>query len=286
MPPLVPKQWHFSINGTEVSTPLIFGVLNVTPDSFSDGGKFADVSHAVEHAHAMVAAGADVIDIGGESTRPGAAQISLDAEQSRVLPVIRELTSAGIKVSLDTMRADTARKGIELGLHFINDVSGGKADAEMFSVVASSDVDYIAMHWRGHSDVMNSLTTYKDVTHEVKTELTAQVELAIAAGIAPQRIIIDPGFGFAKDSEHNWQLLRDLSTFTQFPYRTLVGVSRKRFLASTVPSELAQDPMARDAATAAISFYAAVKGAWAVRVHDVASTFSALHVAREIGQHE
>ena len=266
-----------------MSTPLIFGVLNVTPDSFSDGGKFVDVSRAVEHAHAMVAAGADVIDIGGESTRPGAVQISLDEEQSRVLPVIRELKSAGIKVSLDTMRADTARKGVDLGIDFINDVSGGKADSEMFSVVAASDVDYIAMHWRGHSDVMNSLATYKNVTREVQAELTMQVDLAIAAGIAQKRIVIDPGFGFAKEAEHNWQLLRDLSSFTHLPYRTLVGVSRKRFLASAVRSESTQDPAARDAATAAISFYAAVKGAWAVRVHDVASTFSAFHVAREIG---
>jgi dihydropteroate synthase len=279
----VQKQWHCSITGADMAIPLIFGILNVTPDSFSDGGKYTSVQRAVEHAHQMIAAGADVIDIGGESTRPGAAQITLDEEQSRVLPVIEQLVKENIVVSLDTMRADTARHGINLGVRYINDVSGGKADAEMLNLVAKSDVDYILMHWRGHSDVMNSLATYDNVTRDVIAEIEAQRIAAVASGINTERIINDPGFGFAKDAEHNWQLLRDLSDITSLPHRVLVGVSRKRFLSSTVQPALASDSEARDAATAAISLYSALHGAWAVRVHDVASTFSALRVADEIG---
>jgi dihydropteroate synthase len=232
----------------------------------------------------MVAAGADVIDIGGESTRPGAERVEASLEQDRVLPVIEALVAEHVTVSLDTMRAATAKLGIAHGVSFINDVSGGKADQQMFETVAQSDVDYIAMHWRGHSDVMNSLSHYADVTKDVSTELMAQVVQAEAKGIESHRIVIDPGFGFSKEPEHNWQLLRDLGIFTSTQYRVLVGVSRKRFLASTVSAQAGVE--ARDFATHAISFYAATKNAWAVRVHDVAGTVAALNVAGELlGEH-
>ncbi len=263
-----------------MKTPLVFGVLNVTADSFSDGGKFLNTSHAVEHALSMISAGADVIDIGGESTRPGAERVDANVEQDRVLPVIEELVKREVKVSLDTMRASTAQLGINHGVAFINDVSGGKADDAMFSTVAASAVDYIAMHWRGHSDVMNSLTQYDDVTEDVVKELMLQVDSAKSHGIAENRIVIDPGFGFSKEAEHNWQLLRDLDAFTRLPHRVLVGVSRKRFLAATVSPDAPVE--ARDVATHAISLYSATKNAWAVRVHDVAGTVAALKVAAEL----
>ena len=263
-----------------MATPLVFGVLNVTADSFSDGGKYINTSRAIEHALSMVEAGADVVDIGGESTRPGAERVEAAVEQDRVLPVIEALVNNGVKVSLDTMRASTAQCGINLGVAFINDVSGGKADAEMFPTVAASQVDYIAMHWRGHSDVMNSLATYGDVTKEVIAELMEQVAKAQASGIDARRIVIDPGFGFAKDAEQNWELLRNLNAFAQLPHRVLVGVSRKRFLAATVSADAPVE--ARDMATHAISVYCATKKAWAVRVHDVAGTVAALKVATEL----
>ena len=269
-----------------MKSPLIFGVLNVTPDSFSDGGKFASIDNAVSHAHAMSAAGADVIDVGGESTRPGAASVDRETEQSRVLPVIRELKAAGLTVSLDTMHADTARKGIELGVDYINDVSGGKADAEMFTTVAHSNAQYILMHWRGDSKIMDSLAHYKDVTSEVCSELLQQVDKAVESGIQPDRIVLDPGFGFAKNEQQNWELLRNLDALVKLPHRLLIGVSRKRFLASTTWST--GNIEARDAATSAISFLAARQNVWGVRVHDVASTFAVREVAHslEVGEHE
>lgn len=257
-----------------MTRPLIFGILNVTADSFSDGGKFLSPDNALQQAHLMVSQGADVIDIGGESTRPGAVRVSAEEEQARVLPIIKELIEAGISVSLDTMRAETAAHGIKLGVDYINDVSGGKADADMFDVVRRSEVDYIAMHWRGHSDVMNSLTQYEDVTEDVLDELAVAIFAAQEAGIQPSRIIMDPGFGFAKDAEHNWQILRDLEKFTRQPHRVLVGVSRKRFLADVC----GDDMMCRDDVTASLSMYAARQGAWAVRVHDVAKSRAALDV--------
>jgi dihydropteroate synthase len=263
-----------------MAAPLVFGVLNVTSDSFSDGGKFLDTARAIDHALELVAAGADVIDIGGESTRPGAERVDATLEQERVLPVIEKLIAEGVSVSLDTMRATTAQLGINLGVAYINDVSGGKADSEMFCTVAASKADYIAMHWRGHSNVMNSLSHYDNVSAEVLSELMQQVDLAQSQGIDAGRIVIDPGFGFAKESDHNWQLLRELEVFTKQPHRVLVGVSRKRFLAATVAEGSPVE--ARDMATHAISVYAATKNAWAVRVHDVAGTVAALKVAAEL----
>ncbi len=253
--------------------PVVFGVLNVTPDSFSDGGLWDSPDSALEHARAMVAEGADVIDVGGESTRPGAARIDDGEERQRVEPIIRALVSEGISVSLDTMRADTARLGINLGVDFINDVSGGLSDPAMLGVVAESDVSYIAMHWRGESDIMDGNASYGDVTRDVLTELRARIDAALGAGVAPGRLWIDPGLGFAKTPDHNWQLLRDLNQFVALGYPVLVGASRKRFL-----SPFGEAPTDRDQATAIISVLSAEAGVAAVRVHDVARTTEALRV--------
>jgi dihydropteroate synthase len=221
----------------------------------------------------MVAVGADVIDVGGESTRPGAARIDDGEERRRVEPVIRALVSEGISVSLDTMRADTARLGINLGIDYINDVSGGLSDPAMLGVVAESDVSYIAMHWRGESDVMDGNASYGDVTRDVLTELRARIDAALGAGVAPGKLWIDPGLGFAKTPDHNWQLLRDLNQFVALGYPVLVGASRKRFL-----SPFGEAPTDRDQATAIISVLSAEAGVAAVRVHDVARTTEALRV--------
>lgn len=253
--------------------PLVFGVLNVTPDSFSDGGLWDSPENAIEHARAMVAVGADVIDVGGESTRPGAARIDDGEERRRVEPVIRALVADGISVSVDTMRAETARLGIDLGVDYINDVSGGLSDPAMLGVVADSDVTYIAMHWRGESDVMDGNATYGDVTRDVLTELRARIDAALGAGVAPGKLWIDPGLGFAKTADHNWQLLRDLNQFVALGYPVLVGASRKRFL-----SPFGEAPADRDQATAIISVLSAEAGVAAVRVHDVARTVESLRV--------
>jgi dihydropteroate synthase len=253
--------------------PLVFGILNVTPDSFSDGGMWDAPHAAVDHARAMVAAGADVIDVGGESTRPGADRLDAGEERRRVEPVIRALVADGISVSLDTMRAETARLGIDLGVTFVNDVSGGLADPAMASVVAGSDATYIAMHWRGESDVMDDNAVYGDVTRDVLSELRSRIDALLAAGISPGKLWTDPGLGFAKTPEHNWQILRDLNQFVALGYPVLLGASRKRFLAP-----FGERPADRDEATATISVLAAEVGVAAVRVHDVQRTVEALRV--------
>ena len=255
--------------------PLVFGVLNVTPDSFSDGGRWDSPDSAIEHARVMVAAGADVIDVGGESTRPGAARIDDGEERRRVEPVIRALVADGVSVSLDTMRSETARLGIDLGVDFVNDVSGGLSDPAMLGVVSGADVTYIAMHWRGESDVMDGNATYGDVTRDVVTELRARIDAAQGAGIAPGKLWIDPGLGFAKTADHNWQLLRDLDQLVALGYPVLVGASRKKFLAP-----FGDNPADRDPATAIISVLCAESGAAGVRVHDVSLTVDALRVRR------
>lgn len=252
---------------------LVFGVLNVTPDSFSDGGLWDSPERAVDHARTLVAEGADVIDVGGESTRPGAARVDSVDERNRVEPVIRALVADGIAVSLDTMNSDTARAGLDLGVRYINDVSGGLADPAMASVVAGSDVDYIAMHWRGASDAMEDLATYGNVTRDVIAELRARIDVLVDAGVEPKRLWLDPGLGFAKNAEHNWQLLRDLPDLVRLGHPVLVGASRKRFLAP-----FGEQPTDRDEATAVISVLAAESGAAAVRVHNVDVTMRALDV--------
>lgn len=254
--------------------PLILGILNVTPDSFSDGGSHNSLDAAVEHALAMQSAGADIIDVGGESTRPGAERVGEVEEHERVLPVIESLVSRGVRVSVDTMRSSTARLATGAGASIINDVSGGLADPEMHQVVASSGADYVAMHWRtlGHE-----VPTYRNVVTEVRAELKQRIAELIVHGVDPARIIVDPGIGFAKTAEHNWQLLGHLDKLAGLKHRVLVGVSRKRFLADFAADDA---PQSRDAATATISALAAQAGVWAVRVHDVAATRAALDVWR------
>ena len=255
------------------SQPLVFGILNVTPDSFSDGGLWESPDRAVEHARAMVADGADVIDVGGESTRPGAAPIDAEEEQRRVLPVIRALCDDGIVVSVDTMRSSTATAAISLGATYVNDVSGGLFDPAMVTAVTHSPATYIAMHWRGDSSVMDDRAVYDDATRDVMSELEERVERIMDAGLEPNRLWLDPGLGFAKNADHNWELLRNLDQLVALGYPVLVGASRKRFLAP-----FGDAPTERDEATAVISLLAAEAGAAAVRVHDVGRTARAFAV--------
>lgn len=252
------------------------GILNVTPDSFSDGGAHATVEEAVASAHTMVADGAAILDVGGESTRPGAGRVDPAEEQRRVLPVVRELASAGVTVSVDTMNAETARLAVQAGATMVNDVSGGLSDPGMVRVVADAGVDFVVMHWRGHSADMNSLARYGSVAADVRHELVARIGALTDGGVAPQKILLDPGIGFAKNSGHNWEMLARLDELTSLGHRVLVGASRKRFLGELLPE--GSPATDRDAATAVVSALAAQAGAWAVRVHDVASTRAALAV--------
>jgi dihydropteroate synthase len=260
---------------------VVMGILNVTPDSFSDGGRWLDRNQAVAHGVAMRDAGADIVDVGGESTRPGAPRVDPETELARVLPVVRELAAAGVCVSIDTTRAAVAEAAIAAGAGVVNDVSGGLADPAMAAVVASAQVPWILMHWRGHSDRMSALATYADVVTEVRDELAARVDAAVAAGVEPARLVVDPGLGFAKTAEHNWALLRRLDVLVELGYPVLVGASRKRFLGSLLAGEHGElRPMAgRDVATAAVSALAAHCGAWGVRVHDVVGSLDAVRVA-------
>jgi dihydropteroate synthase len=261
---------------------LVMGVLNVTPDSFSDGGEWLEPEAAIGHGRRMVADGADLVDVGGESTRPGALRSPVDEELRRVLPVVRELTAEGIVVSIDTMRAEVAERAVEAGARAINDVSGGRADSRMFSVAAEANVPYILMHWRRHSSVMDDHAEYDDVVTEVMDELRPQLDAALTAGVTPQHLAIDPGLGFAKRAEHNWTLLRRLPELFTLGYPVLVGASRKRFLGAL----LATDPdeprpaAGRDDATVAVTALAAAAGAWGVRVHDVRPNADAVRVVR------
>jgi dihydropteroate synthase len=255
-------------------------VLNVTPDSFSDGGLFVDVEVAVDHALGQVAAGADIIDVGGESTRPGAQRISADEELGRVIPVVERLVAAGVVVSIDTMRREVAAAAVAAGAHLVNDVSGGLADPGMHGWVAGVEVPYVAMHWRGHSTDMDRLATYDDVVAEVCAELSDRLAELAAAGVDPARVVLDPGLGFAKDSEHNWALLAGLAQLMSLGRPVLVGASRKRFLGELLGEPGRPRPVGeRDAATDAITALAAASGAWAVRVHDVRGSRDAIAVA-------
>lgn len=242
---------------------LVMGILNVTPDSFADGGKHFTFEHAVQRGLEMIEEGVDIIDIGGESTRPGAERVSAEEEQRRVIPVIKALAGKGADISVDTMRASTAKLAVEAGASIVNDVSGGAADEEMFSTVAQLGCNYTLMHWRGHSKEMNSLAQYGDVVEDVINEVTIQLDKALAAGIAREKIILDPGLGFAKDAEHNWEILNRIDEFTSLGYPVLIGHSRKRFIGGETPDE-------RETGTLAISESLVGKGIWAVRVHSVA----------------
>lgn len=241
----------------------IMGILNVTPDSFADGGRHDTYEKAVARGLEMISEGVDIIDIGGESTRPGAERVSPEEEQARVIPVIEKLSQTGIPISIDTMRAQTADKAVAAGASIVNDVSGGLADDAMHETVAELGCPYILMHWRGHSADMNSQAIYKDVVQDVIAEIEIQINKALHNGIARNKLIIDPGLGFAKEAEHNWEILHRIEEFTALGYPVLIGGSRKRFLGGQSPDE-------REAATIDLTSSLLAKSIWAVRVHSVA----------------
>jgi dihydropteroate synthase len=266
--------------GAVAPAPVVMGVLNVTPDSFSDGGRYSTLAAAVEHGRDMAAEGAALIDVGGESTRPGADRVDAPTEAARVLPVVRELVAAGVAVSLDTTRAAVAAQALEAGATIVNDVSGGLADPDMARVVADAGCPWILMHWRTHSREMQNLAVYDDVVGDVVDELSQRVDAAVAAGVDPRQLILDPGLGFAKTAEHNWALLAHLDVLVGLGLPVLVGTSRKSFLGRLLP-DAAGDPRpvdGREAATLATSLLAVQAGAWGVRVHDVRPTVDALAV--------
>ncbi|WP_329456411.1 dihydropteroate synthase [Streptomyces sp. NBC_01497] len=262
----------------------VMGVVNVTPDSFSDGGRFFDTTLAVKHGMELVAQGADLVDVGGESTRPGASRVDEDEELRRVLPVVRGLASEGVTVSVDTMRASVAERAVEAGAVLVNDVSGGLADPAMVPVVAAAAVPFVVMHWRGFSEGMNSRAVYEDVAGEVVTELRARMDAVVDGGISPDLLILDPGLGFAKQAGHDLELLARQDELRALGRPLLVAASRKRFLGRVLAGDEGAPPPARerDAATAAVSAIAASNGAWAVRVHEVRATADAVRVARAI----
>jgi len=268
----------------------VMGVVNVTADSFSDGGRYLDAERAVEHGFRLLAGGADIIDVGGESTRPGAVRVDESVEIKRVVPVIAALAAEGAQVSVDTMRAGVASAAIEAGATIVNDVSGGRADPGMAALLADAGLPWILMHWRpaaAESDAGRRFTHrvddtggYRDVVAEVSRELLGQVDAAVDVGVDPDNIILDPGLGFAKTAQHNWALLNALPTLVDLGFPVLVGASRKRFLGTLLAADgHDREPEGREIATASISALAAVQGAWGVRVHDVAANRDAVTVA-------
>lgn len=278
-----------AVDRTDLLTPgptRIMGVVNVTPDSFSDGGRWLDPTDAVAHGRALAAAGADILDIGGESTRPGSVRPTLEEELERTLPVVAQLAADGLVVSVDTMRAEVARACLDAGALIINDVSAGAADEAMSSLIADTGALFIAMHWRGLLTDPHERPHYDDVTAEVCRELTSRVDALLDAGVGREQLILDPGFGFSKDAGHNWALLAGIDAVMELGLPVLVATSRKRFLgrlplrpgAELPAAQEATPPTERDVATAATSVLAAQAGAWAVRVHDVAATRDALAV--------
>jgi len=270
---------------------LVMGVLNVTADSFSDGGRYLDPAAAIARGAALAADGADIIDVGGESTRPGAHRVSAATEAGRVVPVITELARAGITCSVDTTRAEVAAASLAAGAGIVNDVSGGLADPEMSSVVAAAGVPWILMHWRGHSVDMDALAHYRDVVQDVRAELLDRVDAAVSAGVAESSIVLDPGLGFAKTAAHNWALLHALPEITGvagpgWGFPVLVGASRKRFLGALLADSAGlRPPDGREAATTAISALAAAAGAWGVRVHEASASLDAVRVAATMAGH-
>ncbi len=259
-----------------LSRPRIMGIVNITPDSFSDGGEFLNLDDAIVKGAELAQAGAQLIDVGGESTRPGAERVPVRQEQLRVLPVIQGLVDRGIAVSIDTMNASTALAAAEIGAVLINDVSGGLADEGMARVAAESGLHFVAMHWRGPSSKMAANNQYGNLLKDVRNELKNRVAELIVSGVRPDRIILDPGIGFAKNTAQNWKLLSNLPALGTIGYPILIGASRKKFLGELLPE--GASPKERDPATATISALAAQAGAWGVRVHDVAGTKAALDV--------
>ena len=268
-------------------SPLVMGVVNVTDDSFSDGGRYLDSTRAIEHGLALAADGAAIVDVGGESTRPGAVRIDAEVESARILPVVKELAAQGITVSIDTMHAAVAQAALDSGAAIVNDVSGGLADPAMAGVVARSGVPWVLMHWRSvHAAQPHDVPRYDDVVAEVRNELLAAVDAAVGAGVDAGKLIIDPGLGFAKTAQHNWTLLHALPEFVAIGIPVLVGASRKRFLGALLAADdgTPRSPEGRETATAVVSALAATHGAWGVRVHDVRASVDAVKVA-EAWQH-
>jgi len=265
---------------TALDRTLVMGVVNVTPDSFSDGGLWFDPDRAVGHGLELRAQGADLLDVGGESTRPGAPRVPEDEELRRVLPVVRALADEGAVVSVDTTRPAVAEAALAAGAVVVNDVSGGLADPAMPRLVAEAGVVYVAMHWRGPSDVMDSLATYDDVVRDVRDELAARLDALVAAGVRPEQVVLDPGLGFAKPGSDNWPLLAHLDVLAALGRPVLVGASRKLFLGHLLagPDGVPVPPEARDAATAAVSALCAAAGVWCVRVHEVEASADAVRV--------
>jgi dihydropteroate synthase len=261
---------------------LVMGILNITPDSFADGGRHNSFESALARAKEMIEEGVDIIDIGGESTRPGAIRVSADEEIERTIPIITELKELGVATSIDTMRASTAQAAISAGASYVNDVSGGLADQKMAKLIATHpDIQYIAMHWRGHSEDMQSKATYKSVVGEVKDELENRVESLIKSGVTAEQIILDPGLGFAKTAEHNWEILRNLDRFALLGFPLLIGASRKSFLGALLEEP---NPDQREAATIAITTEVARQGIWAVRTHGVKAHVDAIKVISELSK--
>jgi dihydropteroate synthase len=265
------------------------GVLNVTPDSFSDGGQFLDPERALEQASMLSAQGAQIIDVGGESTRPGAVRVTPAEEQARILPVIKAIKSElKLTISVDTINSSTARKSVKAGANIVNDISGGLSDPQMFAAIQDLDCKYVLGHWRGNPQTMESLAHYSDVAREVVAELAEQVAMAVAAGISRDRIIVDPGLGFAKDIYQNWDLVNRLDELERLGLPVLVGASRKRFLAHALSAE---DPASvsmprRDVATAVLTALLLQRKLWGVRVHDVQSTSDAIAIVSSLKNHQ
>jgi len=260
---------------------LVMGIVNVTPDSFSDGGRWLAPDAAIRHGLDLVADGADLLDVGGESTRPGAVRVSVEEELARVLPVVGALASEGVAVSIDTTRSEVAERAVDAGAVIVNDVSGGLADPTIRTVVARTGVVYVAMHWRGHADVMQDLTRYDDVVADVRTELAQRLVELRDAGVRDEQVVIDPGLGFAKEPADNWPLLAHLDALLSLGRPVLVGASRKRFLGALLTGQDGRPvpPDRRDEATTAVSALAAAHGAWCVRVHEVGGSADAVRVA-------
>lgn len=259
---------------------LVMGILNVTPDSFADGGRHFDFESAINRAKEMISEGVDVIDVGGESTRPGADRVTEEIERDRVIPVITELAELGVTLSIDTTRANIAQAAIGAGATIVNDVSGGLADSKMAALIASNPtIQYVAMHWRGHSKDMQKAAEYKNVVSEVRDELEDRVIALTKLGVLPEQIILDPGIGFAKTSEHNWELLKNIDRLNLLGFPVLVGISRKRFLGDLLGAQSADD---RESASIALTTYLAKAGVWGVRTHSVKPHRDAIAVVEEM----
>ena len=259
---------------------LVMGILNVTPDSFADGGRHFDFEAAINRAKEMISEGVDIIDVGGESTRPGADRVTEEIERDRVIPVITELVELGVTLSIDTTRANIAQAAISAGASIVNDVSGGLADPKMAALIASNpNVQYVVMHWRGHSKDMQKAAEYKNVVGEVKDELDERVIALTKSGVLPEQIILDPGIGFAKSSAHNWELLKNIDRLNLLGFPLLVGASRKRFIGDLLSAPEADD---RESASIALTTYLAKSGVWGVRTHSVKPHLDAIAVVEEM----